>query len=104
MRVDETKIQVVDVEEQLSNRKGDAKTNEPVTIVDQTKERSLLVKALVFLVVFVVTVFTLIFAFQLLKEGSVDKTLEVFKALAAIASPIATLVLGYYFGRQSSQK
>ncbi|WP_059040635.1 hypothetical protein [Paenibacillus rubinfantis] len=109
MRVDEKQLKVTGVEEQLKvtkSRKGAAsKKAESVTIVDQYKERGLLVKALVGTGIFVIVVFTVIFAIQLLSgDQNVDKTLEVFKAISSMASPFVTLVLGYYFGIKNGRK
>lgn len=109
MRVDEKKLKVTGVDEQLKVTKSKAVANnkkaDSVTIVDQYKERSLLVKALVGTGIFVIFVFTVIFAIQLLNgDPNVDKTLEVFKAISSMASPFVTLVLGYYFGMKNGRK
>jgi hypothetical protein len=104
--VDKSKIKVVDVDDELNKATSATKSTvkrESVTIEDQFRERTLIVKAFVFLMVFVVAVFVVIFAYQLLTDGDVSKTMDVFQKLAAIASPIVTLVLGYYFGSKAKR-
>jgi hypothetical protein len=100
-------LDIKDFDEELKKVEGAKKTpgKKPQSILEETyEERRLIVKASLLIALLVVGVFLGIFAYQLLAERPVDNTLEVFKVFLTAASPLATLVLGYYFGSKSSRK
>lgn len=98
MKIDETKLVVEDVDDQLPKKNGKKSDTKMNFLEDQFKERSFLVKIIGGLALFVVAIFMVIFAVQLLRGTSVDDSLKVFKEMFGIGAPIITLVLGYYFG------
>ncbi|MFD2614643.1 hypothetical protein [Paenibacillus gansuensis] len=100
-------LEIKDFDEELKMVEGAIKTHgkKPQSLVEDTyEERRLLVKAAILIALLVIVVFLGIFAYQLLAERPIDKSLDVFKVFLSAASPIATLVLGFYFGSKSSRK
>jgi cation transport ATPase len=126
MEINENEIRIVTLEDELqkkskqkakkeatqkgsskavsSKENGKTESEEAVSITEQYKERNWLVIMGAFVFAMFMVTFLSILAFQLIKLGDVDKTLQVFTTVSVSVFAVVNPIIAYFFGKQSRNK
>lgn len=126
MKINDKEIRVVPLEEELQQQKGkggrapakkepakskpasmaakgNAKVEDTVKIVEQYKERNLLVLTGISVFFIFNLGFIVLLLYKLAVEQDIDKILQVYAMLSVPINGVFTSFIGYHFGKQSNR-